>query len=224
MIDFHIEINEQLPPASAVFYAKSLGLRAIALIADTDHIPVSAEAIRNGNTQEDINASPHIASLLETQKYIHELAVYYDMQVIFGIQLRHVPPALLETAVAFYRSFNIPFIGVHGESISDIVEKGTNFSAIRAKADILFNAGLIDEKCVELAKENNVFLEVSTHPKHAYANAHLAKLADKHGAKLALGSKARSLHEIHSPEMQRMILKGACVEKENSYELLQKIQ
>lgn len=168
--------------------------------------------------------SPFLSSLLEKQQQVHKLSVYYDMQIFFGVQLHHIPPALLEETIKFYRSLGISLIGVYGESISDIVEKGTNFSAIAAKADILFNPGLIDEECVKLAKENNVFLEISTHPKHAYTNAHIAKLAQKHGAKLILGSKAQTLQEIHSPQMQKLILKGACIEDHDSYELLQKLQ
>lgn len=224
MTDFHIEITEQMPPASAVLYAKSMGLRAFALIFNAELIP---EILQNGNEScfaQKKSTSPHTVSLLAKQKLVHDLAVYYDVQAIFGIKLKHVPPALMESAVSFYRSLGISFIGVHGESISDIVEQGTNFSAICAKADILFNPGLIDEKCVELAAENNVFLEISTHQKHAYANAHVAKLAQKYGAKLALGSHAGSLEEIHSPDMQKAVLKGACIEREHGCELLRKIQ
>lgn len=224
MIDFHIEINEQMPFSSAIVYAKSIGLRAAAFIVAAEYIPRADETAASALAKDHCKTSPFLAGLLEKQELVHTLSIYYDMQVFFGVQLRHIPPALLEETIQFYRGLGIELIGVYGESISDIVEKGTNFSAITGKADILYNPGLIDEKCVELAKENNVFLEISTHPKHAYANAHIAKLAQKQGAKLVLGSCARTLHEIHSPAMQDLILKGACIESHNSYELLQKLQ
>lgn len=221
MFDFHIEISEQMPPSSAVVYAKSMGLRAFALVSTVD-MPFSASDAEDGERRKEI--SPLTASLLARKKQINELAVYYNVQVFFGIKLRHIPPALLENTIAFYRSLKIPFIGVHGETVSDIVEHGTNFSAVMGHADIIFNAGLIDKTCMELAQKNNVFLEISTHPKHAYTNAHIAKLAHEYGAKLALGSQAKTLEDIHSPDMQKAILKGACIENEHSYELLQKIQ
>lgn len=224
MIDFHIEINEQLPLSSMIVYAKSLGLRAAALIQTAEYLPSVGETAYSAFEKDHTAKSPFLSSLLEKQQQIHKLSIYYDMQIFFGVQLRHIPPALLEETINFYRSLGISLIGVYGESISDIVEKGTNFSAIAAKADILFNPGLIDEESVKLAKENNVFLEISTHPKHAYTNAHIAKLAQKHGAKLVLGSKAQTLQEIHSPQMQNLILKGACIENHDSYELLQKLQ
>lgn len=224
MIDFHIDINEQMPLSSAILYAKSIGLRAIALIVAAEYIPGTAETADRALPKDHIKTSPFPAQLMEKQEFVHKLSIYYDMQVFFGVQLQHIPPALLNETIQFYRALGISLIGVHGESISDLVENGTNFSAITAKADILYNPGLIDEKCVELAKENNVFLEISTHPKHAYTNAHIAKLAQKYGAKLVLGSCARTLHEIHSPAMQELILKGACIENHNSYELLQKLQ
>lgn len=220
MIDFHIEINEQMPPSSAIFYAKNLGLRAVALMVTAEHIPGAGET----SALPKEHTSPFLAGLLEKKQLVHTLSIYYDMQVFFGIELWHIPPTLIEETIQFYRALGISLIGVHGESISNLVEKGTNFSAIMAKADILYHPGLIDEKCVEIAKENNVFLEISTHPKHAYTNAHIAKLAQKYGTKLALGSCARTLEEIHSPEMQELILKGACIESHNNYELLQKLQ
>lgn len=224
MFDFHIEINEQMPLSSTIIYAKNLGLRAIALIVTAEYIPSAGDTAASALHKDHIKTSPFLLQLMEKQQFVHKLSIYYDMQIFFGVQLQHIPPALLEETIQFYRGLGISLIGVHGESISDIVEKGTNFSAIMAKADILFNPGLIDEKCVELAQENNVFLEISTHQKHAYTNAHIAKLAQKYGAKLVLGSSAHTLHEIHSPEMQERILKGACIEKHNSYELLQQLQ
>lgn len=221
MIDFHIEITEQMPAASAAAYAKSMGLKAFALIFNAEYVP---NFMQGSCSAQNKSASPHTASLLAKQKLVHELAVYYDVQAVFGIKLRHLPPALMESAVNFYRGLGISLIGVHGESISDIAEQGTNFSAVCAKADILFNPGLIDEQCTELAAQNNVFLEISTHPKHAYTNAHIAKLARKYGAKLAMGSQAKTLEEIHSPQMQQAVMKGACIEHEHGYELLRRIQ
>lgn len=224
MIDFHIEINEQMPLSSMIIYAKSLGLRAIALIVTAEYIPCAGETAYSALEINHIKTSPFLSLLLERQELVRKLSIYYDMHVFFGVQLHHIPPALIEETITFYRSLGISLIGVYGESISDIVEKGTNFSAIMAKADILFNPGLIDEECVKLAKENNVFLEISTDPKHAYTNAHIAALAKKYGAKIVLGSNSQTLHEIHSPEMQKIILKGACIESHDSYELFQRLQ
>lgn len=225
MIDFHIEITEQMPPATAAAYAKSMGLRAFALFFNGGHISVLTQNAEEHFCAENIcKSSPHLAFLKAEQQHIRDLAVYYDVQIFFGIKLQHIPPALLEQTIAFYRRIGFPLIGVHGESICDIVEQGTNFSAVLAKADILFNPGLIDEKCVEIAAENKVFLEISTHPKHAYANAHIAALAKKYNAKLVMGSQARTLEEIHSPQMQQAVMKGACIEQEHGYELLMRIQ
>lgn len=224
MIDFHIEINERLPISSMIVYAKSLGLKVVALIQTAEYLPCIGETAYSSLNKNHIATSPFISSLMEKQQQVNKLSIYYDMNIFLGVQLHHIPSALLEETINFYRSLGISLIGVYGETISDIVDKGTNFSAIAAKADILFNPGLIDEECVKLAKENNVFLEISTHPNHAYTNAHIAKLAKKYGAKIVLGSNAKTLHEIHSPQMQSLILKGAGIENHDSYELLQKLQ
>lgn len=152
---------------------------------------------------------PLLKRLIHIKKQIHELSIYYDVQAYFALKLMYLPPLLLENAVLQYRLAGVPLIAVQGESISDMVEEGTNFSACNAKADILYSPGLIDDNTAEIAAKNNVYLEISTHQKHAYCNAHIAKVAREYGAKMVLGSNANALEEIHSPMMQELICKGA---------------
>lgn len=235
MFDFHIEIHDNFLPATAINYAKTMGLKCIALVVAVDYFPSLKNNCGFSNNeiaeQEattlynaiDLN-TPQIAKLLFLQKQIDELAIYENIQCFFGIKLIHIPPSLIGKSILLYRALGIPLITVHGESVSDIVEQGTNFNACLAHADILYHAGLIDEKCVELAKENNVFLEVCSHQKHAYTNAHIAKLAKKIGAKIIYGSGAKKLEEIHSPEMQKAIYAGALIDINNNNELLTKLQ
>lgn len=221
MIDFHIYIGANaLQVGQAMFYAKASSLRAFALIMRMDHVPKNS-----ANIETFTNDNPCI-ELLRLQRQIRELSIYHNVQAFFGIELYQVPPALLSGTIAAYRTLKLDFIGVHGESITDMVEEGTNFAACNAKADILFNPGLIDDTCVELAAKNNVFLEISTHKNHAYCNAHTAHLAKKHQARLFLGSSATSLEEIHHPDMQQQICKGACITIKDIHihEILQKVQ
>ncbi len=235
MFDFHIEIHENFLPATAIRYAKAMGLKCIALIVPLDYVPSlknNCGFLDDEIAEQDIATlhhainthTPQIAKLLFLQKQINELAIYEDIQCFFGIKLMHIPPSLIGKSILLYKVLGIQLIAVHGESISDIVEQGTNFNACLAHADILYHAGLIDEKCVELAKENNVFLEICSHPKHAYTNAHIANLAKKIGAKTVFGSGARKLEEIHSPTMQKTIYAGALIDTNNNNELLNKLQ
>lgn len=215
MIDFHIQIGPKaFSVAQAIIYAKSASLKAFGLIFQTNYIP-SDDVL---SLYESDTKNPHhivVEQIKNYQKEVRELSIYYNAQAFFGIELKHIPPALLEQAILAYRHLGIDLIGVYGETICDIVEIGTNFAACNAKADILFNPGLIDDVCMEIAAQNNVRLELSSHSRHAYCNGHIAQLAKKHNAKLILGSSASTLEEIYNPDMQKNIVLGAGTSMQN---------
>ncbi len=213
MFDFHININQDLSPAKVILYAKNMGLKAIALMQTLDYLPIFSEEF---NTKfEKLSSNIFVDNILQLQKQIHNLSIYYDIQAFFGVKLSFIPPQLLEQSILFYKNLGIGLIGVQGESISEIVEIGTNFAACNAKANILFSPGLIDEETVKLAALNNVFLEISTHRRHAYCNAHLAKMSLAGQAKMVIGSNASKVNEIHDAQMQKLICKGANIEFNN---------
>lgn len=170
--------------------------------------------------------NPLLKRLNHIQAQIHKLSIYYDVQAYFALKLMHIPPSLLENAILQYRLAGVPLVAVYGETISDMVEEGTNFAACNAKADILYCAGLIDDNSAEIATKNNVYLEISTHPKHAYCNAHIAQKAREHGTKMILGSHANCLEEIHNTHMQEMICQGANIKMSeiNGFALHQELQ
>ncbi len=215
MFDFHININDALKPAKVIQYAKLRGLRAFALFCSSDYIfhfeQTDLKNFSEKRKQEIFNSDHHLQKLLNLKKQIHTLSIYYDIQAFFGIKLSFLPPALLEQTIQIYRDFGFNLIGVQGENFDNIVELGTNFAACNAKADILFAPGLIDEQTIELAAKNQTYLEISTSKASAYCNAHIAKLAQKFNAKLIVGSNANNFEEIHSPEIQKIICQGACI-------------
>lgn len=153
--------------------------------------------------------NPLLKRLLHIKEQIHKFSIYYDVQAYFSLKLMHIPPSLLENAILQYRLAGVPLVAVYGETITDMVEEGTNFAACNAKADILYCAGLIDDNSAQMAAKNNVYLEISTHQKHSYCNAHIAEKAREHNAKMILGSNAHCLEEIHNTQMQELICQGA---------------
>ena len=64
---------------------------------------------------------------------------------------------------------------VHGETLVEPVEEGTNHEAIMAGVDILAHPGLISEEDVRLAKERKVLLEISARKGHSLSNGHVAR-------------------------------------------------
>jgi len=67
---------------------------------------------------------------------------------------------------------------VHGETLVEPVESGTNRAAVSYPAvDILAHPGLISAEEVEMAKENGIYLEISSRRGHCLANGHVASVS-----------------------------------------------
>lgn len=215
MVDLHthtLHSDGELLPIELVRRAKVKGIKAIAL---TDHIDHS----------NYINVVPRIVEFVEAIKEIEK-----DIIVLPGAEITHVPPKLIEGLVHKVRELGVKIVILHGETLVEPVEKGTNIAGIRAKVDILAHPGLIEEKEVVEAAENNVMLEISARKGHSLTNGHVAKLAMKHGAKLVFGSDTHSPSDIVPPELIVKILKGAGIESskvsdilENAYKLAEKL-
>ena len=121
--------------------------------------------------------------------------------------LKHHLPDTVRQA----REAGAEIVIVHGETLCDQVETGTNFAAIEAGADILAHPGLIDEKCAEFAAERGVALEFTSCPRHALANAHVADLALRFGCLLVRGSAARCASELATRSFWMQVVRGADV-------------
>jgi len=131
--------------------------------------------------------------------------------------------------VKFARELGIYYVIVHGETIAEPVEKGTNNEAIKAGVDILAHPGLIEEDDVLLAKKNGVLLEISGRKGHSLANGHVGMLAQKHGAKLIFDTDSHSPSDLTDMEQARKIVSGAGLKpdmfdimQQNAMELIKK--
>ena len=142
MIDLHIHICASsapqsfgLPAGEALRFAVLNGYRGVGLI------------LRSGELSH-----PLLAPLFED---INSLSLHGNIEAILGIELVHIPPALLPLAVDNARQAGAGLVLVHGESLMECVEEGTNFAAIEAGADILAHPGLIDEQAAAYAAERS---------------------------------------------------------------------
>ena len=103
MFDFHIHVNcsggrDGLLPSEAMRLAKCAGFRAVGLIvrADPSTLPILL---------------PTLKTLVKT------CSLYADIEAFAGVELVHVPPALLPDAVGQAREQGAALILAHGESI-----------------------------------------------------------------------------------------------------------
>lgn len=215
MIDLHTHTtfsDGELIPAELIRRAKKAGYKAIGISDHADH----------SNLEFILRNLLKLSSLYTT---------YADIEVLVGIELTHVPAALIPETIVLARKLGAQYVVVHGETIVEPVQRGTNLAAIEGEADILAHPGLISEQEVALAKEKGVYLEITTRKGHSLTNGHVVKLAKKYGAKLVINNDAHSPGDLIREELRQKIALGSGLTLEeikevenNSWELIEKIR
>jgi histidinol phosphatase-like PHP family hydrolase len=193
VIDLHTHClfsDGELIPSELARRARHAGYRAVAI---TDH----------GDASNIDFIIPRVSGVCQS------LSKAYGVQVIPGIELTHVPPALIAELTEAARKLGARLVVVHGETIAEPVEPGTNAAAIAARVDILAHPGLITEADVKLAAAYGVYLEISARRGHSLTNGHVAMLARQYGASLVLNTDAHNPGDLISLEMARKIARGA---------------
>jgi Histidinol phosphatase and related hydrolases of the PHP family len=199
MIDLHTHStfsDGELIPAELIRRAKVAGYRALAI---TDHADASNMALIVQNVRR------------LTDSYAH----FFDIEVLAGVELTHVPPALMADFAQMAREAGAQIVVCHGETVVEPVAQGTNLAAIEARVDVLAHPGLITEVEVKLAAEYGVALEITTRRGHSYANGHVAALAKRLGAKLVIDNDAHAPGDLVSRELRQKVGLGAGLTQED---------
>jgi len=168
MIDLHthtLNSDGELLPAELWRRAQVMGYRFLGV---TDHVDAS--------NFEAVFARLKVAA--------DSLNTGEPPYFIPGLEFTHLPPAAIGPLTARARALGVPLIVVHGETLAEPVAPGTNLAALEADIDILAHPGLITLEEAALAKEKDIFLEISARKGHCLANGHVARLALEVGASL----------------------------------------
>jgi len=126
-----------------------------------------------------------------------------------GVELTHVPPALIGPMIKRARKLGAKIVVVHGETLVEPVAPGTNRAAIEGGADVLAHPGLITAKEVELAATMGVALEITTRRGHSLSNGHVARLAKELGAKMVLDTDTHSPGDLVDDRFALQVVLGA---------------
>ncbi len=127
-----------------------------------------------------------------------------------GAHKAGVPVKYIDQAVRRSRKAGAEIIVIHGETPVEPVERGTDRAAVsNPDVDILAHPGMISVEEVELAKKNDVFLEVSCRKGHSLSNGHVALLAREVGADLLVNTDTHSPGELSSMEFASTVARGA---------------
>jgi len=187
------------------------------------------ELIRHAvvNNYRAIALTDH-ASLGELSRIIPEVAEictlarsYWNILAIPGIELTHVPPQAISETAKRAKELGACIVVVHGETIIESVEKGTNLAALHSPhVNILAHPGLLSQEEAQLADANGIFLEISARKGHCLTNGHIACLAQQVGAKLLLNSDAHSERDLLTPSLADAIIHGAGLDDTACHRLL----
>ena len=117
------------------------------------------------------------------------------IRTIPGVEITHVPPSKIDKVAKLARKYGAEWVVVHGETVTEPVAPGTNrASAENPEIDILAHPGFITEEEAQLAKDNDVILEVTGRAGHNITNGHVVNMARAVGAKMVIDS------DTHAPE------------------------
>lgn len=144
----------------------------------------------------------------------------WEVDVYPGVELTHVPAQSVDECARKAKEAGAAVVVVHGETVVEPVEPGTNLAAIQSSyVDVLGHPGLITFEEARLAAEKGVFLELSARRTHCVANGHVARVAREAGAKLILDSDQHDL-DFLTPERQRYVALGAGLSEDDLQDVL----
>ena len=134
----------------------------------------------------------------------------WNILAIPGIELTHLPVKMIGEMAKVAKDLGAWIVVVHGETIVEPVEKGTNLAAIKSPhVDILAHPGLLTLSVAKLAAERGKFLEISARKGHSLTNGHVAGMAQKAGARLLINSDAHTDADLLSEDFAAEVLQGA---------------
>jgi putative hydrolase len=192
--DFHTHTSlsdGDLSPMEMIRRAVVAGYSAVAL---TDHASV-------GDMQRIVPELIQACALARR---------YWKILAIPGIELTHVPARAIGETAKKAKELGAWIVVVHGETIVEPVEKGTDLAALKSPdVDILAHPGFLSEEEAQLAAEKGIFLEISARKGHSLTNGHVARLASKAGAKLLVNSDAHTVEDLLTKAFARDVIQGS---------------
>ncbi len=194
MFDLHVHStlsDGELIPSEIARRMAAIGNEGVAI---TDHADFSNTSI-----------------IMDGLRRLQDVRDDYEVEMIFGVEITHVPPELIGKAVELAWREGAEIVVVHGETIVEPVKERTNEAAVQEEIDILAHPGLIDTKTAEIAASNGIYLEISARNGHSLTNGHVANIAKDAGCELVINTDAHSPSDFINDALARKILEGAGV-------------
>ena len=206
MYDFHTHTflsDGVLTPVELVRRAHVIGYRGLAI---TDHVGPG-------------NLEPVLKALI---KDCQVAGTRWDILAMPGVEITHAPKDEIDPLAREAKAMGARVVNVHGETIMEPVEPGTNMAAVSSGyVDILAHPGLITLEEASLAAQNGVFLEVSARKGHGFANGHVVRVAREAGARTVLDSDAHEPGDLMTRQFAMSVAVGAGLSEKDAKALLE---
>jgi histidinol phosphatase-like PHP family hydrolase len=192
MIDLHTHStfsDGELIPSELVRRAEVLGYTAIGI---TDHV--------------DYTNIEHVLACVSKAKYLEDVL---DIRVLVGVEITHVPPQKIGPLTTLARKLGAEIVVVHGETPVEPVRPGTNRAALEARVDILAHPGFITLEEAELARKNDVCLEITSRSGHNITNGHVVRMASQARAKMVVDTDTHAPGDLIDSNRAQQIAVGA---------------
>lgn len=199
MIDLHTHTllsDGDLLPSELARRADEIGYKVIAF---TDHVDFS-------NIDDIV---PAIVRVCE------KINMNFRIKTIPGVEITHVNPIDIPNISKIARNLGAKIIVVHGETIVEPVSKGTNKKALESDIDILAHPGILSEDEAKMAKERNIYIEISARKGHSLSNGHIVRLWYEYGFPLILNTDTHSPSDLITDEFAKKIVISSGVKVED---------
>ncbi len=216
VFDFHTHTSLSDGDTSPIEMIRRAIVKGYSAIALTDH----------ASTGDMERIIPEIIKVCEMARN------YWKILAIPGIELTHVPAQAIPEAAQKAKALGAWIVVVHGETIVEPVEKGTNLAAINSPhVDVLAHPGLLTPEEARLAAASGKFLEISARKGHSLTNGHVARLAQAVGARLIVNSDGHTGDDLLTDSFAAAVIQGAGVDatvcqqvlKDNPEKLVEKV-
>ncbi|MHB1274604.1 MAG: histidinol phosphate phosphatase domain-containing protein [Candidatus Humimicrobiaceae bacterium] len=216
IIDFHTHTflsDGGNSPIELIRYACANGYSIIGI---TDHVSYS-------NIDYVIDAAIRDCALAQR---------FWNIKAVAGVELTNIPAKSINEIACYAKEKGARLVIVHGESISENVEPGTDYNAVNSDyVDILAHPGLITSEEAKDAAKRGIYLEITCKAGHCLTNGHVVKTGRQAGAKFLINSDSHLHKDLYCQDMQIKVGKGAGLEEGeieeifeiNSKSLLKKI-
>ena len=194
LYDFHTHTflsDGELSPSELVRRAAVNGYTAIAI---ADHVGA-------GNLE---------AVLEQVKRECEVVNRHWAILALPAVEITHVPAAVVAELAREAKSLGAALVVVHGETIVEPVEPGTNLAALRCpEVDVLAHPGLLTREEAQAAVANGIFVELSARKGHSLTNGRVWQVGSEVGVRFLVNSDGHAPEDLLTEDFAKRVALGA---------------